>query len=146
MFYFAYGSNMDVCQTKNRVGNIKIIGKAILDGYSLKFNKRSSNGSGKANIVVDENSKVEGVVFEFTESQFEMMDCFEKGYHRIKPIDVLIDGTSVRVATYIADPEMIGNNLLPTKDYLKTIKDAAKMFGLSDSYQEYLKSFPAKEE
>lgn len=146
VYYFAYGSNMDICQTKCRVGNFKIIGKAILNGYSLRFNKTSKDGSGKANIVVDRNSKVEGVVFEFTESQLETMDCIEKGYNRSKPINVLTDGISIEVVTYIADSRNIDNNLLPTKDYLRIIKDAAKMIELSDSYQEHLKSFQTEEE
>ncbi|MCJ7793278.1 MAG: gamma-glutamylcyclotransferase [Candidatus Marinimicrobia bacterium] len=146
VYYFAYGSNMDICQTKNRVGNFKIIRKAVLNEYSLKFNKKSNNGSGKANIVVDENSKVEGVVFEFTESQLKTMDCFEKGYQRSRPINVLTDGISQKAVTYIADSKNIDNNLLPTEDYLKIIKDAAKMIGLSDSYQRHLKSFQTEEE
>ena len=142
MKYFAYGSNMDICQTKCRVGNFKIIGKAILKGYNLRFNKESQNGSGKANIIGDENSKAEGVVFEFTEDQLESMDCFEKGYHRSEPINVLIDGKDTKVVTYIADPKRVNSNLLPTADYLKIIIDAAEMIGLSDSYQKKLKSFP----
>ena len=147
MKYFAYGSNMDICQTKCRVGNFKIIGIATLNGYDLKFNKRSIDRSGKANIIeAGKSSKVEGVVFEFTESQFKDMGVFEKGYHCSEPINVLIDGKNTEVLTFIADSERIDNTLLPTAEYLKTIKDAAEMIRLSDSYQKKLKSFQTREE
>ncbi|MBI3289861.1 gamma-glutamylcyclotransferase [Candidatus Microgenomates bacterium] len=146
MRYFAYGSNIDICQTRKRVGNFKFIGIATLNGYDIKFNKKSTiDGSGKANIVkAGKTSKVEGVVFEFTGAQFDLMDNAEKGYHRSEPLNVLIGGEITRVLTYIADFEITG--LLPSIGYLKIIKDAAEMIGLSDSYQKKLKSFQAREE
>ncbi|KKU03220.1 MAG: hypothetical protein UX99_C0003G0059 [Candidatus Amesbacteria bacterium GW2011_GWB1_47_26] len=137
---------MDICQTKCRVGNFKIIGKATLNGFALKFNKKSVDGSGKANIEIAKNSIVEGVVFELTEDKFELLDCFEKGYHRSKPINTLIDGKVTEVVTYLADSNRINNNLLPTVCYLNIIIEAAEMIGLSNSYQKNLKSFRAKKD
>jgi gamma-glutamylcyclotransferase len=141
MHYFAYGSNMDLDQTKDRIGEFKIIGITILDGYRLKFNKRSKDGSGKANIVPESESKVEGVLFDLTEEQMKEMDDCEQGYSR-KTIPLNDD--SLNAVTYVANPDTIDEKLRPTRDYLDKIINAAKKLGVSEAYQQMLKVFPVR--
>jgi len=143
MNYFAYGSNMDVVQTEGRVGTFGIVGTAVLAGFELKFNKRSEiDRSGKANIVVRQNSHVEGVIFDFNEEQMARMDQIEKGYVRTDDLTVISGGQPIHVISYVADPQKTDGSLLPSREYLNKILEAAKDFNLSATYQKWLKSFP----
>lgn len=56
-FYFAYGSNMDLARLNERGIHLLAVPKrAILEGYSVKFNKMASADprEGFANIVREE--------------------------------------------------------------------------------------------
>ena len=44
VWYFAYGSNLNVGQMMNRVGEWSSSNRATLPGYKLMFNVRSSDG------------------------------------------------------------------------------------------------------
>jgi len=149
MYYFAYGSNMDTDQLETRFKELKnkkfcIVGVAVLPNYELKFNKKSTDGSGKANIIPDEKSEVEGVVFELTEEQFMKLDEKEKGYHRNK-ISVNLNNNFIEVITYIADDSNICDGLFPTSSYLDKIVKGAANFELSLSYQKKLGLFETRQ-
>jgi gamma-glutamylcyclotransferase (GGCT)/AIG2-like uncharacterized protein YtfP len=140
MYYFAYGSNLDQEQLRGRIGDVNIIGKAVLHEHTIKFNKQSRDGSGKANIVNQDTSDVEGVIFNFTEEQFKKMDKSEVGYHR-KQVSLAFEDRQVKAITYAADSEKINDTLTPTKEYLQIIIGGAKNFELSDAYQKMLATF-----
>ncbi|MFH1112077.1 MAG: gamma-glutamylcyclotransferase family protein [Patescibacteria group bacterium] len=148
MCYFAYGSNLDTDQLKTRFEKLKnknfsTIGVAILTNYDLKFNKKSKNGSGKANIIPTQKSEIEGVVFELTDEQFKVLDEYKKGYHRNK-VSVNLNNQFIEVTTYIADVTSLYDNLFPTNSYLDKIIKGAKNFNLSDPYQKKLHLFKTK--
>lgn len=149
MLYFAYGSNMDVEQLKERFkkisdANFSVIGVVILPKYDFRFNKKSTvDGSGKANIISDQKSEVEGVIFELTNEQFEVLDEIEKGYHR-ENMMVNLQKRYREVITYIADSKSLCEGLSPTEEYLEKITKGAKYFNLSKSYQEKLSSYKTK--
>ncbi len=138
MFYFAYGSNMDKDQIRERIGDFNFIGASILRGYKLKFNKQGANGSGKANIVIDNQFQVEGAVFDINDKQLELLDHHERGYGRVQVVLDLLGGA----VTYMADENKINNDLLPTRDYLEKILKGARECGLSESYQRKLGTSP----
>lgn len=71
MKYFAYGSNMCTNRLKGRVPSCKFYDVGKLKGYILKFHKRSSDGSGKCNVIPSGNAKDEiiGVVFDIDEDE-----------------------------------------------------------------------------
>jgi gamma-glutamylcyclotransferase len=139
MHYFAYGSNLDTDQLRERVGTFGTIGKAVLGGYRLEFNKRSKcDGSAKANLASDSGTRVEGVVFELDEPQMKKLDVAEKGYHRVV---VSLEGAAQEAVTYIANDDMIDDDLLPTRDYLDMIIKGAERFGLSEFYRKNIAAF-----
>lgn len=133
--YFAYGSNM--CQKRliDRIGSFTIVGIAVLGGHDLKFNKRSVDGSGKANIVPAPTRHVEGALFELSEGQLDSLDKHEKGYRR-ETVHVMCDTKIVEAITYVAKATQVG--LRPTSDYLLFIRDGAAECGLSAQYQSRL--------
>ncbi len=56
--YFAYGSNMDIQQMRERGARFTDRRRAVLKGYVLKFNKKASGanakkGEGKGNVEPD---------------------------------------------------------------------------------------------
>lgn len=57
---------------------------ARLDGYALRFNKRSKDGSGKANIEPRDGGTVWGVFYVISAADLTVLDKGEGGYARIR--------------------------------------------------------------
>lgn len=138
MYYFAYGSNMLAKRLEGRVGRMKDLGIATLKEYNLKFNKQSTDGSGKTNIVPDEDSKVLGVVYELTEEQKLKLDESEIGYSR-KSLEMNLGSSDVYMDVYIADQKNINNDLLPKHAYLDYLIQGAIEHQFPETYIESLK-------
>ena len=80
--YFAYGSNLDLPQMKNRCPESKLISKGSLSGYRLTFNRFSSGwGGGVADVIQEQDSKVWGLIFEISDTDLERLDRYE-GYNK----------------------------------------------------------------
>lgn len=135
--YFAYGSNMDTDRIGARIDHVEVVGVGSVAGYDLRFNKRSVDGSGKANLVERVDGVVEGVLFEVNATQLVKLDGCEKGYHRA-PVAVVINGATQNAITYIADAEQIDDSLAPTAEYLRFLTRGAEAFGLSEAYRQRL--------
>jgi len=121
---------------KRRVGDYlkPVTGK--LNGYELKFNKKSKDGSGKANIVVNPEEVIEGRLFELTNKQLIKLESYEKGYHK-KDVQINVEGKEISATIYVADADKIDNSLKPTEDYLDLIVCSAyEEPQLSDEYIE----------
>jgi gamma-glutamylcyclotransferase len=120
MKYFAYGSNMDTSRMLARGLNFSSRQPAKLEGYKLIFNKKSLQGMA-ANIEKSNADTVEGILYEFPDSEIDRLDS-KKGYpihyDRIKVEVSLADVTLEEVSTYIAQPDKTINGLAPTKKYL----------------------------
>lgn len=146
MLYFAYGSNMKTERLVDRVGKVKIVGKSLIEGYGLDFNKLGDNRSGKANIHIKEDSLVEGVLFDLTEEQIEKLDRNEgvnKHYMRCAK-DIKLDGKTVVAEVYFANENKLQNGLEPTCDYLQYLLDGAKEHDLGIEYKNFIESFSCK--
>ena len=75
MLYFAYGSNMDWAQMKERCPSAKFVCRAKLPLHRLAFTRISvRRGCGVADILRDEMTDVWGVVYELLESELEDLD------------------------------------------------------------------------
>src|SRR5438046_3310953 len=73
--YFAYGSNMDWAQMKERCPFAKFVCRAKLPSHRLAFTLRSySRRCGVADILRDETREVWGVVYELRESELKNLD------------------------------------------------------------------------
>src|SRR3989441_4880942 len=87
--YFAYGSNMCTSRLRKRVPSAKAHSKASLSGYTLKFHKRSKDGSAKCNVLETKNPRdmVMGVLFYIDPAEKPDLDKAEgvgHGYHETK--------------------------------------------------------------
>ena len=126
---------------EDRVGTVEDLGLATLLGYRLCFNKKSSSGSGKANIMKDESSKVLGVIYRLSEGQASSLDSEEKRYHR-ENLKVELCNKVVDAVAYVADADVINENLLPTLEYRQYIIDGAKEHDLPPDYVKSLERTP----
>jgi hypothetical protein len=101
-----------------RCSSSSFISRASVIGWKLLFNKRSKDGSGKANLVwTGDESLVWGVIFDISEDQKPILDKAEglgKGYdeYKLKVINDL--GEEVECVCYIAtDLKYLDDNLKP---------------------------------
>lgn len=139
--YFAYGSNMKRSRLEDgRIGVVTDYGVTTLKDYRIAFNKQSTDGTGKTNLMPAEQQDVVGVLYGLSEEQLKTLDDIEKGYFRI-PISIEVEGKPTEVQTYVALKERINNDLLPTAEYLGYLIDGAVEHNFPKEYQEFLKSF-----
>ena len=144
MKYFAYGSNMDPEQMKERKVNFSKRERAILKGWRLEFNKVASRNpkEGYANIVPDVEGVVEGVLYEIQDSDLKKLDeCegYPNHYYKIKVKVELDNGQKVEAITYIAQADKVKSGLKPTKEYLNHLLKGCDV--LSEDYCKKLKEW-----
>lgn len=96
---------------------------ARLDGFALRFNKRSRKApvSGRANIVKEEGATVFGVLYRLKQpDEIVKMDRFEHApvdYRRLL-IEVIANKQAVSCWTYFANARVVDNSLMPQRSYL----------------------------
>ena len=122
-FYFAYGSNMNPARVTRRKFQFEDYDRGTLEDFALAFNKRSSvhPGAASANVIVEQGSRVEGLVYRMVEeTQIEVMDPFE-GYpirYRRERLPIQFRGDTVAAWVYLANRDFIADGLKPLKWYL----------------------------
>ena len=99
MLYFAYGSNLNHYQMKNRCIGSKFVKKYILKGYKLCFSHKTNRSVyGHANIIKNKKSKVFGALWNITKKNERELDGYEgvdynyyhKEYFKIKKNKILV--------------------------------------------------------
>jgi gamma-glutamylcyclotransferase len=149
MTYFAYGSNMLTSRIVSRCPGTNEIGRAWLVGYVLRFDKLSSDGSGKCTIheTSDPHDIVHGVLFQIPSAQVSRLDRAEAegiGYDR-GPIRVeVLHSAPVRAETYVAKETAIDPDVKPYDWYLDIVIQGALSHNLPDSYVKMLRQVSAK--
>jgi gamma-glutamylcyclotransferase len=144
MTYFAYGSNMLTARLHFRCPGAEKIGPAFLTGYSLCFDKRSRDGSGKCTIRHTGNPSdvVHGVLFTIPQSQVPSLDRAEgegTDYDRVAIQAETKNDKTVPAETYIAKVEKIDRHAIPYDWYLDLVVTGAEQHGLPKAYIEKLR-------
>lgn len=99
VYYFAYGSNLNVGQMQQRCPSAKFVGITSLESYSFCF-------KGYADIEFSNpDSKVSGVVYSLTKEDLARLDSFEGvgttgSYERVE-VYVKLSGIYTTVITYV---------------------------------------------
>jgi gamma-glutamylcyclotransferase len=137
-WYFAYGSNLSQDQKEARTGAVRSARVATLHGFRLVFNKRSKDGSGKANIVVDDKHIVWGVAYLCDSEAMAAMDRFEGvcdgGYCQLPVAVRTAGGEYLDAVTYVAGEAFVCFELRPSQTYLNTILEGARSHGFPKDY------------
>lgn len=115
IYYFAYGSNLNLKQMKIRCPEFKLIKAITLDGYRLIFRS-------VADIEKDSNSKVEGVIFMISNQDERNLDKHEgvPNIYRKEYFNCIIDNNEESVLYYKMNSAGIGK---PTNKYYNAIQE-----------------------
>ncbi|MFO7792300.1 MAG: gamma-glutamylcyclotransferase family protein [Candidatus Saliniplasma sp.] len=157
--YFAYGSNMNLEQMKERGTKVHDIQKAKLPGWTLDFTYKSVTREGGVLDIVpgDEDDMVQGVVYSIDRISLEKLDRFEGreikdgrevGAYRRQFIPVRLDEDCKTVLTYVVNriPEYKKDtHFPPSDDYMDTVIRGAREHGLDEDYIDMLESLRASE-
>lgn len=141
MLYFAYGSNMLTERLRDRVPSARPITPARLPGRTLRFHKRSRDGSGKCNLVeTSGDTTVHGVLFDVAPDDLSALDDAEhrgRGYERCRVNLQTSEGT-LEAFAYVAQPAYIDDALLPYDWYHALVMAGACQHGLPPDYRAHL--------
>lgn len=135
MLYFAYGSNMDPRQMRERCTGARPVGAARLAGHRLVFTRDAPGwGGGVASIEPAPGDEVWGVLWEITPADEEALDEYEGvavGAYRKARVAVE-RGTDAREAlVYVANPRA---GKPPSRRYLAALVRGAASHGLPAPY------------
>lgn len=128
--YFAYGSNMDMDQMRDRCPDSRPTANARLDSFRIIINSR-----GVATIVKDDSSTVHGMLWQLSPPDEDNLDYYEgvkyglysKEYFRVQAEG----GEDGEALIYIASDRVEGE---PGGGYMRRILEAAQDRGLPAVY------------
>src|SRR3989338_1910702 len=125
IYYFAYGSNIDLKRVEGMDLHFSSIRAATLHDWKLVFNviDNKYDGTGYANIVPSPHSTVEGLLYEIDRASLKKLDFLEgyPHYYFRKKIVVINndDSTKINCLTYIGSQKVIEKGLRPLRIYMK---------------------------
>jgi len=121
MYYFAYASNLNQKQMRERCPDSKPSFRANLPNYKLVFVgwSRQLRG-GKASIRLFKGEKVLGAIYEISEQCLKQLDKYESPYDRLKVTVFDEDGEPVEAITYINKGQ--SEETKPSAEYLSVIQ------------------------
>jgi FMN phosphatase YigB (HAD superfamily)/cation transport regulator ChaC len=131
VYYFAYGSNMDIPLFKSKYKSAKPLELVYLTNYKLIFDKYSVNDkSSVADVTKSLGNRVFGLLYTIDKSEIPYLDNQENGYD--KEWDTVTDGNGKEYKVFfysVIDKAKIKS--VPTKEYIGKmvvgIKDALKL-------------------
>ena len=143
VWYFAYGSNMHHIAFRERRGMRPVewrVGR--VQGYRLRFNLegRPPGKAAPANICLDPNGEVWGVLYRITRRELLRLDSTEgvpgRHYRHLLVPAMDADGTIVTAVTYSA----IGKDTdgSPSLRYISLLREGARMHGLPEAWVQFL--------
>ncbi len=141
VYYFAYGSNMNPDRMNKRKAYFTNRLFAKLDKYRIEFNKTSTANpnEGFTNIIPDDDSIVEGALYEVEWESIERLDYFEgypDAYRREEVCVTTSDGEKQKAITYIANDNQTSDGLKPSREYLNHLLRGKDL--LSEEYYSLL--------
>ncbi len=143
-YIFSYGSNMLLQRISERIESTESVDVHELKGFKLIFNKKSTDGSTKANIeeTKDSNDSVWGVIHKIPLIEKPILDKFEglgKGY-LMHDFDLLVEDEYRSVHSYIATEYGYLEEGKPYDWYLNLVIAGAIENGFPDQYIQNLKA------
>ena len=130
IYYFAYGSNMDVALFESKYKTAKAVELVYLTNYKLTFDKYSEQDNSVVADVVKENGhKVFGILYRISIKDIPALNKQEGGYETERDIVKDGDGKTYRAYFYSVKNKNLAEGL-PSLDYTKKM-----MIGLKDALQ-----------
>lgn len=139
MYYFAYGSNMNLEHMRRLCGwHFSLAGTACLKGYEFGPDTR-----GYANIKENEKKDVWGVVYTVDDECLNILDSFEgvpEIFERKQVEIVCLEGKKCKAWVYIEKPEFFGSGSI-NQNYMKRVLAGAMENRLPEEWVEFLRKF-----
>ena len=121
MYYFAYGSNLNKKQMRERCPDSKPMFMARLPNYKLVFAGWSRQWrGGVASIKPFRGERVTGALYEVSEQCLRRLDKYESGYNQLNVTVFDEDGDPMEAITYIKSQQ--SEETPPSKEYLTVIQ------------------------
>ena len=132
MYYFAYASNLNRQQMRERCPDAKPRFTATLPNFKLIFTgwSRSWHG-GVASIRPLRGEKVAGAVYEISDRDLRLLDKYEGYpaiYNRREVVVFTEDGEPTKVVTYIKIEQ--SEETKPSPEYIATIQQGYREWGI----------------
>jgi len=125
LYYFAYGTNLNQKQMKERCADSKPLFTAVLPNYKLAFTGWSRQWrGGVASIKSYRGERVRGAIYEVTEACLQKLDRYESGYNRLKVTVFGEDDEPVEAITYVKTGQL--EDAAPSKEYLAVIQQGLR--------------------
>ena len=141
--YFAYGSNMASARLRERAPAARALGAALLPGYAWRCNKRSADGTARANLVPAKGAETWGVLYEIQPRDWEALDRAEPGSERIS-VEVVRDGVRGAAQTYVSD--RIADDWSAAPWYLGLLVAGAREHALPSAWIAAIEALAPREE
>lgn len=150
MKYFAYGSNLltrrltDLSRAPSAVAR----GIATVSGFTMRFHKVGTDGSGKCTLIATGNEAdlVYGVLYDFADADVAGLDREEGvhlgGYAR-HSVRVRLPNGATEAMTYIAGDRYVDAASVPFDWYRDLVVAGAREHGLPPPYLRELEQTPA---
>lgn len=142
VYYFAYGSNMVTKRLRLRVPSAKVIGQARLLNKRMVCNKKSTDGSGKANLVDSPGDAAWGVLYKVDIEELSKLDKAEGGYQRLTAQVLTNEEDPIESEVYIS--MKLTTDPTPYDWYKDLIISGACKHELPRDYLKYLKQLPSR--
>ncbi|MEH6617668.1 MAG: gamma-glutamylcyclotransferase family protein [Porticoccus sp.] len=147
-YYFAYGSNMNSDRMAARDLQVLSTCSGWLEGFGLRFNKRSRREAtlACANVVYAPGERVEGVLYHLAApTEIIKLDHHEGAPFRYSRELFRVQTTTrfIPAWTYIANPGVIGNSIKPARWYVEHLL-AGKAY-LTSEYWDRIDQTPCRE-
>jgi len=136
VWYFAYGSNLDMDRLRERIGEWQDDKRATLKDHRLTF-----DSGGKADILEQRGERVWGAVYEVTEAQLGVLDRFEgvhSGVYKRVRVNVECNGKTEPVITYVKAEKTSFHP--PDDEYLNYILRGLKQHGYDEGTIEMVRA------
>lgn len=125
MYYFAYSSNLNQKQMKERCPDSKPLFTAVLPNYKLIFTGWSRQWrGGVASIKSYRGERVRGAIYEVTEACLQRLDRYEIGYNRLKVTVFGEDDEPIEAIIYVKTGQL--EDAAPSKEYLAVIQQGLR--------------------
>ena len=140
VWYFAYGSNLNVDQMRKRVGEWRLSKRAVARNYRLVFNHFSKNWQGyTANLQRTDKFEdtVHGVVYHISDEQLRTLIRIEgEGATQIDIHVELEDGNEISHAKAIVwSSSEKEKEHEPSKTYRKMMEEGFSQHGFTESHE-----------
>jgi len=124
--YFAYGMNTNPHEMAYRCPSSRAIGRVVLPKHRLEFKTH-------ATIAVDPSQDMEGVLWQITDTDEQMLDILEgyPEYYTKKTVVVRQDNVEYMAMTYVMDPKV--QIRAPHSSYYLILSEGYKHFGINQS-------------